>query len=465
MEIEFSRRCNFNCTYCYLDDNNHYADELSQAEFRRVILEAKDLGAKTIIILGGEPMLYPHIMDMIRFMRKQDLNVRLFTNGVNIGVPMAQRLLDYEVCVVLKMNTFDAKLQDMLSGTNGAYQQIQAAFKSLKDAGYPGEKQLMGISTIICEQNFNELIDMWQWIRDQGIIPYFEIMTPQGKAKDNHLSAVDAQRIRELFYQILEIDRRKYGHDWKVQPPLVGRKCLRQFYSCIVNSYGEVQPCVGVTIPVGNVRETRLSEIIQDSEIIQELRHYKEHLKGPCRECKKLEGCYGCRGIAYQMTGDYLASDPSCWKNADKLDDIIQLPCNADGLVPHKPPMRIVDKLAAVKEKTAVTEITISKDAVFVGDDSRLDEVAYLEIIAQSMAALKGFKNLKDGRPLEGSLLGAKKIKIYGRARAGDTLLTSLYKICDYGELGVIKGEVYKGEEMLAEGEITVWNKGDVQLT
>ncbi len=461
MEIEFSRRCNFNCVYCYLDDEHRYAEELTEAEFRRVILQAKDLGARTIIVLGGEPMLYPHIMDMLRFMKQQGLNVRLFTNGTDIDGSMARRLLDYGVFGVLKMNTFDEKIQDMLSGKKGAYRQIQTAFKNLKEVGYPTEKQLLGISTIICSQNIDELIDMWQWLKDQAIIPYFEIITPQGKAKDNYSLAVDAQRIRELFYQILEIDRHKYGHDWRPQPPLLGRECLRQLYSCLVNAYGEVQPCVGISMPVGNVREQKLSEIVRDSEVIQELKNYRKNLKGPCRECEKLERCYGCRGVAYQVTGDYLASDPSCWMNAAKLDHIIQLPLDADKLVPHKPPMRMVDKLVAVREKTSATEVTISKDTIFVGPDGMLDEVAYLEIIAQSMAALKGFKNLKDKTPLEGSLLGARKIKIYGTARVGDTLRASLYKICDYGELGVIRGEVYKGEQLLAEGEITVWHKRD----
>ena len=42
---------------------------------------------------------------------------------------------------------------------------------------------------------------------------------------------------------------------------------------------------------------------------------YREMIKGECRDCDKAEECYGCRGAAYQLTGDYLASDPTCWRN------------------------------------------------------------------------------------------------------------------------------------------------------
>jgi MoaA/NifB/PqqE/SkfB family radical SAM enzyme len=37
--------------------------------------------------------------------------------------------------------------------------------------------------------------------------------------------------------------------------------------------------------------------------------------KGPCANCDLADGCYGCRGTAFQVTGDYLASDPLCWRN------------------------------------------------------------------------------------------------------------------------------------------------------
>ena len=58
MEIEFSLRCNFNCPYCYVGSESDFANELSEEEIRRTIQQAKDLGARKIIILGGEPMIY-----------------------------------------------------------------------------------------------------------------------------------------------------------------------------------------------------------------------------------------------------------------------------------------------------------------------------------------------------------------------------------------------------------------------
>lgn len=458
MEIEFNRECDFNCIYCYVPKSSSYENELTREEICDVIIQAKDLGARKIIILGGEPMLYSHIMEMIQFIKKQGLEIELFTNGANITPSTAEALFEYGVVVVLKMNTFNEKIQDMLSGKKGAYKQIHEAFKNLKGAGYPSGHP-MGMSTIICRQNVDEIVKMWEWLRDQNISPYFEIITPQGKAKGNPSLDVDIHQVKELFYQIAEIDRKKYGYQWDPQPPLVGGKCLRHQFSCAVTSQGDVLPCIGVTIPVGNIRESKLKDIIRDSEVMHDLRNYNHTIKGPCGECMKQNECYGCRGTAYQLTGDYLASDPLCWENLDKQNDVIRLPVDASMLVPHKLPMLIIDKLIEVKERASVSEMKISEDTIFIREDGKLDETSYPEIISQAIAAQNGFKvaGNSESQP-QGLLLGIKNLEILGSASLGDRLRVVVNKVAKYSEFGIIKGEIFNGADLIARGEITVWH-------
>ncbi len=457
MEIEFNRSCNFRCMYCYAADNAGQRNELTKEEFIDVIGQARELGARKLIVLGGEPMLYPHIMEMIRFVRGLDMEVEMFTNGTGMSRAVAQAMHDNQVRVVLKMNTFDESLQDTLSGRKGAYTQIHEALKNLKAAGYPSADHPMGVSTIICRQNIDELPRLWEWLRDQNIVPYFEMITPQGGAREHSMLEVDSRRVGEFFQLISELDRTKYGHVWEPKPPLVGGECLRHQFSCAVNSEGFVQPCVGVTIPIGNVREQRLKDILHDSEVAQDLKNYKEMIKGPCRECKKLDECYGCRGAAYQMTGDYLASDPLCWKNQDLRDDIMFLPVDAARVVPHRPPMLLIDRLLEIKERASVSEMTVREDMIFVGENGKLDDASYAEIISQALAAMEGFRTL-GGRSAqqEGFLLGIKNLEVLGAARVGDLLRISVKKIAKLGDFGIIRGEVSKGETVIARGEVKV---------
>lgn len=458
MEIEFNQSCNFKCIYCYALDTAKRPVELSKEDFIDVIHQAKELGARKIIILGGEPMLYPDIMEMIRSIKALDMEIELFTNGANITEAVACELFANGVRAVLKMNTFDESLQDTLTGRKGSYIQIQEALKNLKLAGYPSQENPLGVSSIICQQNIHELPRLWQWLRDQNILPYFEIMTPQGGAREHNMLEVDSPTLEKFFQEIAAIDRVKYDIHWDPKPPLVGGECLRHQYSCAVNSEGYVQSCVGITIPLGNVKQQSLKQILHDSEIVQDLKNYQKTIKGPCGECESLATCYGCRGAAYQMTGDYLASDPLCWKNIDRGDEIMFLPVDVARVIPHKPPMLLIDRLLEVTERASVSEMTLRNDMIFVDENGHLDEASYPEIISQAVAAQEGFRRFGSRNPMiEGMLLGIKDLEISGAANVGDTLRIVLNKKTKFGDFGIIAGEVYNVGKLIARGEIKVW--------
>lgn len=320
MEIEFSLRCNFRCPYCYVPADSYFKDELSVTESQDVLAQAKAMGARRIIILGGEPSIYPHIHEMIDFILDQGMDVEMFTNGSAITEDFAGWLFERRVRVVMKMNTFDPELQDRLSGRPGASRTIARGLERLRRAGYPSEAAFMAVSTIICRQNLPELTRLWCWLRDQGIAPYFEIITPQANARHNQWLFVAPPELKALFEELARIDRERYGRTWDIQPPLVGNRCLRHQFSCLVTSRGDVTPCVGIDLPLGNVRQQPLKTIIENSRVLKDLKNYRHTIKGPCNSCDMADGCYGCRGAAYQLTGDYLASDPLCWRHQQNLD-------------------------------------------------------------------------------------------------------------------------------------------------
>ena len=315
MEIEMSLRCNFRCPYCYVPAEKDLDGELSADEIRDAVCQAKVLGARRIIVLGGEPTLYPGLVEMLRFVAEQGLETELFTNGSGITAALARQLADLCVRVVVKKNSFDDALQDRLAGRAGAAGLIRSALDHLGRAGYPDRERFLAVSTVICRQNYDELPALWRWARDRHIAPYFEIITPQANARQNRWLEVPPADLHRLFLDICTIDREVYGRHWTVQPPLVGNRCLRHQFSCLLTARGEVMPCVGVTIALGNIRHRPLAAILAESRVLADLKNYRNTIKGPCRQCDLAATCYGCRGAAYQVTGDYLASDPLCWRN------------------------------------------------------------------------------------------------------------------------------------------------------
>lgn len=314
LELELSRHCNLHCIYCYASSGQALEDELSLEEIYDVIDQAVALGTKKIIVIGGgEPLIYPHIFEVLEYIRGKKLSTDVFTNGQSLDDSMARRLYRLGVGVVLKMNSRKAEVQDYLGGKKGTFTAIEKGLAALKSAGYPDRTHSLGIETIICRQNYNELPELWRWARGEGIVPYVEAMTMQGRAIEHKELEVSTAEIREMFEELSRIDRDEFLCNWQPHPPLVASQCARHEYSCTVTANGEVHPCPGVNISVGTIRQNSLREILSSSPVIQDLRNIRARIKGECRTCEKLDYCYGCRGHAYQVTGDYLAEDQLCW--------------------------------------------------------------------------------------------------------------------------------------------------------
>ncbi len=122
--------------------------------------------------------------------------------------------------------------------------------------------------------------------------------------------------------------------------------------------------------------------------------------------------------------------------------------------------MRIIDEIVSVGERSGEISVAVSAEMPFVGEDGAVDGGIYFELIAQSIAALNGFKQLGGSQePSGGYLVGAQNLEILGSARVGDVLTISVYKDLRFGGFGIVKGTVSRDDTILARGEIKIWRE------
>jgi radical SAM protein with 4Fe4S-binding SPASM domain len=320
MELELSRECNLRCVYCYASSGKALHNELTRPEIDNALDQAIALGARRIIVIGGgEPLLYPGVMEIMRGLRERGIMVDLFTNGTLITPGVARELFAMGVSPVIKLNSMREEVQDALAAVPGTYKLIQEGLKNLMAAGYPSAQLPLGVETIICRQNIDDLPAMWVWARERGIVPYFEMITFQGRAKRQLDLNVSSEELRKVFFELSRIDRERFGFVWEPHPPIAALSCNRHEYSCTLNAQGYVQPCVGVDMFIGNIRHSSLAEILANSPVMETMRKLRGNLKGACGSCDQARECYGCRGLAYHVTGDFLQADPLCWLNPKRI--------------------------------------------------------------------------------------------------------------------------------------------------
>ena len=450
-EIEFNRSCNYCCPYCYAAGDRDRA-ALPPETAERVIREVAKLGARKIVVLGGEPLLCNELKRYIELAESLGMGAEIFTNASLVDPEWAKFFFEHECRVVVKLNSLKPEVQEKLTGVPDALDRALHALDLLQKAGL--DETRLAASSVICSENESEVVELWKYLRGRRIKPYLEIMTPQGRLLEHRELEVHPHRLKEIFDEIAAFDRSR-GVEWEPQPPLVGAKCLRHQYSCVIGADGVVTPCVGLTMRLGSVLETPLADILQNSTIVRRLHNFRETLKGPCRDCDKADSCYGCRGAAYQLTGDYLASDPLCWRNCDELLSRPPLvPCDAQQFLPHRPPMTMVTRILEVGEWSKV-EAVITESNRFLRDGV-LDAEALPEIVAQSCAAITGFE--QDDRNLKGMLTGMRNVEMAAPIRSGDTLHVVVHETAELDEYHVLNFDILRAADgaLCAHGELSI---------
>jgi 3-hydroxyacyl-[acyl-carrier-protein] dehydratase len=136
----------------------------------------------------------------------------------------------------------------------------------------------------------------------------------------------------------------------------------------------------------------------------------------------------------------------------------LTLPKPAEAFIPHRLPMRLVDTLISFGDAGGVVEAKPAADCILVGTDGTLDEAALVELLAQGYAVIKGYSDTLQGKQIsEGYLVGVRKLRVTGRACAGERLLVRIRTVGSFEGFAVAEGEIERDMETIASGSIKLW--------
>jgi predicted hotdog family 3-hydroxylacyl-ACP dehydratase len=92
-----------------------------------------------------------------------------------------------------------------------------------------------------------------------------------------------------------------------------------------------------------------------------------------------------------------------------------EIPQDIEALLPHRPPMRLVQKVAALDEYRIET-VSVASDSWPTAEGGHIRSLLLIELIAQSAAALQGWRE-RDKGPGKGGLLVGVRDSRFNRSR------------------------------------------------
>ncbi len=305
MSIALLGACNMKCIFCYVDGDRPGIWELDDLE--PLFEEAHDLGMRKIQLSGGEPLMYPHLEPVLENLSELDVDILLATNATLITPQKAELLAKHKVKVGVSMESIDEAVSDELSAVPGSHAKKLEGIEELRNAGYTHSQDLpLNVIMKTFKQNLPTYMETWKWAKDRGIQPILDRAVPGERCKLEWV--VEPHELRYLLDEIGEVE----GVYHRI--PFVNNEgCNRMGSSVHIEVDGNVYPCAGIPVSLGNVKEQSLSEIWNDSELAMQLRDYKSNLTGSCKSCEEKTICCGCRAVAYATTGDMFGPDTLCW--------------------------------------------------------------------------------------------------------------------------------------------------------
>ena len=318
VHLQLNNVCNLRCPSCYV--GLHAEDALGALSLDRMqslIDEWAGMGVFQLALGGGEPLLSPKFVPVVRYARERGIVPNVTTNGWLITEKLVGEVAN-------ALGEWRLSLNDAWS-VNTALLEEKATFLHARDVRF-------GFNLIVTRQNLSRLPELLRWGCDQGAATINLIRPKPAPGNErwyeqHALASQDTSRLalmlpqcRPLFSQTnLTVDCAFsfLFHGWPdhaLQRHSVAGCAMGDRFAT-VKWNGDVSPCShlhGEEFKAGNVNQTSFREIWEAASVFNRVRQELGQVEGHCGGCGHNAFCRGCRAIMKQQSGDWLAADQDC---------------------------------------------------------------------------------------------------------------------------------------------------------
>ena len=183
--------CNLKCRGCWVDVQSP-RQMIDKATLDRVIRESKRHGNSYFGILGGEPFLHPHLLDVLD--AHPDCYFQIFTNGQLITDAVAKRLKRAGNATPLISIEGTAAVSDERRGRSNVLNRTLAGLENCRKHGI-----IIGSATSVCQTNIEDLLSE-AWLKrliELGVhYAWYHTYRPVGPTPAGELALTPDQVVR-----------------------------------------------------------------------------------------------------------------------------------------------------------------------------------------------------------------------------------------------------------------------------
>lgn len=233
VSLEITPQCNLTCGHCYTKSSPYFHDP-NVVDWLRILREAHELGCRQVQFIGGEPTIYPKIVELLT--TASDLGyeyIEIYTNLVSVPNNLLRTIGDLGVKVATSFYSSNRDVHEQLTGVKGSFDKTVAGIRQVLLKNIP-----LRVGLISIHDDEYQLQDTISFLSGLGV--------DKNNVGVDHLRPVG----RGIGYVATENPKERLcGNCWK------GRLAISWDGICY--------PCVfSRNVPVGDVLKGSLEEIV-----------------------------------------------------------------------------------------------------------------------------------------------------------------------------------------------------------
>lgn len=327
--------CNLNCMHCWINPKFIKQEKknggVNYRDLQKGLIEAKKIGLKSVKLTGGEPFLYSRILDLLKWLNKNSLNITIETNGTLIGEKESK---------VMK----EAGVSHIAISLDGSSDKIHKSIRSVEGSF---ERTINGIKKVV-EKGLNLQIIFSLWKGNRKDLKNTIILAKKLGAKSfkiNPISHISRGQEMEKKGKLLSLEEvlslRKFIADLSeklnfriiLDIPLAFKSLSvlrKSMATCGIKnilgilSDGSISICgIGTIVKelvLGNISTDSIVDVWNSSEILRSIREeLPDRLEGVCGKCVFRHQCLGkCVAAAYWSEKSFFSPFHFCQEAFEK---------------------------------------------------------------------------------------------------------------------------------------------------
>ncbi|MCR5078782.1 MAG: radical SAM protein [Bacilli bacterium] len=345
MNLMVTGKCNLNCLHCFnAKDNAPLNSELTYEQIIDILDQAKGIGVHAFTLTGGEPLVHPRFLDIVRAIYERDMMIfELNTNGLLLSQKMLDEFKRLGCHPLIKISFDGIGYHNIIRQHPKAEDLAIKAIKLCVKNGFNVKAQVQ-----VNRKNVDLMLPTARLLDEIGCVEMRIIRTTEAPRWEKN-SPQSSLTIEEYYETMLEFSKEYIHSDMKMTIDvwqyirllpynrsynLVPISCNKKHFNIripmckgnrgmiAVSSQGEVVPCLQMSgyflehkISLGNLFKTPLKQLVKESDYLNLamatlLKQILENDK--CGNCKYYKACNGgcpALGLLYSKNLDFYHED------------------------------------------------------------------------------------------------------------------------------------------------------------